>query len=96
MKHRLQRGAQQAADHPAGGEVPDIISVDRRQPTGGEDQRQGANQAQRNGKIIDVVVVLSMTPGKPASANNDDGKGISHHSENEKERVRKPGTGNAT
>ncbi len=51
----------------------------------------GANQAQRNGKIIDVVVVLSMTPGKPASANNDDGKGIGHHTENEEERVRKPG-----
>ena len=50
----------------------------------------GANQAQRNGKIIDVVVVLSMTPGKPASANNDDGKGIGHHTENEEERVRKP------
>ena len=35
---RLQRGAQQAADHLAGGEVPDIIGVNRRQTTGGQDQ----------------------------------------------------------
>ncbi len=38
VQQGLQRGAQQAADHPAGGEVPDIIGVNRRQTTGGQDQ----------------------------------------------------------
>ena len=74
-------------------ESTDIIRIDRCQPAGGKDQRQRANEAQRDGEIVDVIIVLTMTPRKPASANDNDGKGVGHHTENEKQRVRKPGTG---
>ena len=38
VQQRLQGGAEQAANHPARGEVPDIIGVNRRQTAGGQDQ----------------------------------------------------------
>ena len=84
MQQRLQGGAQQTADHPAGGKVPDIISVDSRQPAGRENQRQRTDQTQRDGEIIDVLVVFLMTPRKPAAADNNDRNGVSHYAKNEK------------
>ncbi len=91
MQHRLQRGTQQAADYPTGGKIPDVIGVNRRQTARGEDQRQRTNEAQRDGKIVDVIIVLTMTPGKPAATNNDDGKGVGHHAKDKEQRICQPG-----
>lgn len=43
VQQRLQSGAQQTADHAAGGKIPDIIGVNRGQAAGGQNQRQCAN-----------------------------------------------------
>ncbi len=90
VQHRLQGGTQQAADHATRGKIPDVIGINRRQTAGGENQRQRANQTQRDGKVIDVIIVLAMTPGKPAATNNDDREGVGHHAKDKEQRICQP------